>query len=547
MTAEECIRCLPGYDPYRGADDYEFIPELAEEKIAWIENNCVHTEGKLAGEPYILAPHQRAIHYMLWGWRHKAHGYNRITEVFFYVPRKNSKTTDLAVVMSVILYCDPSPRMQLYSIGSGENQAALVYDMMAAMRRYNPEMEKRTRVYRVPRSIVRLADNSVYMPMPDNAKAQHGRNVRAAICDEIHTYDSDQQVVAMRTGMGTQQAPLLMFATTADYLRESFCNKEYDYAKKVLTGELDNPRYLPVIFEISNDKLKQDPDYWKKEAAWREANPLYGLSVQEDFMRRECQRAQDDPSYENEFKRLHLNIRTETSERMISSEAWDKCGGAFPAHHFDGKTPCAASLDLSSSNDTTSLCLLFDADDDGFDALWYHWLPRAAAVNYEHRYGRPFSVWEREGWITVTDGKEIRYDRVRADIERIAIKHGFKEINVDPLFQAKQICQQLEEDGHNVVYWRCTPVNMTAPTEELLRLINTGMIHHGNNPLMRDQAGNAVLCMRRELKYPGKAESTGHIDGIVTLIMSLSTALRKRAPGSVYERRGPYIFGLDDD
>lgn len=549
MTAvDECLSVLPGYDPWRDAEDYEFIPELAEEKIAFIENNIVHTEGVMAGKPYILAPHQRAIISMIYGWRHKVTGFRRITEALFYVPRKNSKSTDCAVILNTEMCTCPDWRQQNYSSGRSERMAQIVYKIMRAQIRANPEMGKRFRIYESPRSIVRLADDTIYQPLPADGEMEHGKNVHFALCDETHTYRSGDVVVALRTGMAAQDEPLLMHATTADYLRESFCNDLYDYAVKVRDGEIRNPNFLPIIYEADPERVKADPDYWKTEEAWKEANPLYGISVRPSFLRAECQRAIDDPSYENEFKRLHLNIRTESSERMISSERWSLNDGVFPDGYFDGKEVVAAALDCGATTDATSLCLLFDKErgnqDAGFDAKWFHWMPRAKAIEYETKYGKPFSEWDRDGWCKLTDGDQIDYEMIRAELNGIAAQFPIKELQFDPLFQSIQLGQQLVEDGWEIEAFKCNMLNLTAPTAELLRLINVGKFGHGNNPFMRDQSGNAVLKRRAEYMMPDKAKSTGKIDGIVTAAMCIAIAMRNRAgKKSVYEQRGAFVLG----
>src|SRR3546814_17357715 len=68
------------------------------------------------------------------------------------------------------------------------------------------------------------------------------------------------------------------------------------------------------------------------------SNPMLGKSITIEFLRKECLRAQEDPSYENVFKRLYLNIRTETRERMISSEKWSINDGFinFAKREVDG-------------------------------------------------------------------------------------------------------------------------------------------------------------------------------------------------------------------
>ena len=51
---------------------------------------------------------------------------------------------------------------------------------------------------------------------------------------------------------------------------------------------------------------------------WKRVNSNLDVSVNREYLERECRRAQDTPSYENTFKRLHLNIRTQQDVRWLS-------------------------------------------------------------------------------------------------------------------------------------------------------------------------------------------------------------------------------------
>ena len=80
QSPAKLIKLLPGYDHYLNADDYEFIPERAEPYIAFFRSHLIHIEGKVAGQPYMLEPHELAITYNLFGWYHRETGHRRYRE-----------------------------------------------------------------------------------------------------------------------------------------------------------------------------------------------------------------------------------------------------------------------------------------------------------------------------------------------------------------------------------------------------------------------------------------------------------------------------------
>ena len=164
-------------------------------------------------------------------------------------------------------------------------------------------------------------------------------------------------------------------------------------------------------------------------------------------------------------------------------------------------------------------------------------------MEYERKQRLPFTAWEKAGCVEILPGDQIDYGIVRARLNEIQKQYHIKDLAVDPLFQGVQLCQNLEEDKWKVTYFKCNYTNMTGPTAELLRFINGGQFGHGDNPIMRWQAGNAVLIRNSTgCQRPSKASSEGKIDGIVTAVMSLAMALQNKPAGSVYLTRGLISF-----
>jgi len=188
-----------------------------------------------------------------------------------------------------------------------------------------------------------------------------------------------------------------------------------------------------------------------------------------------------------------------------------------------------------------SLCLLFDRSEEGYDALWWHWIPRVAAANYERKKQIPYSLWEKDDWVDILPGDEIDYSMVLSHLNQIGEDYMIKVLAVDRLFQGAQLCQNLIEDGWECESFACSFFNLTAPTAEFLRLVNRGAFRHGDSDVMRWQASNAILTRNaQDNMKPGKAQSESKIDGIVSAVMALGMAMKAKEaiPTSVYETRG---------
>ena len=210
-----------------------------------------------------------------------------------------------------------------------------------------------------------------------------------------------------------------------------------------------------------------------------------------------------------------------------------------------GKQAAGAALDLGSTSDLTALCLEFDREDGGVDVFWWHWAPEAKADERSKAHNAPYRQWAREGWLTLTPGDEVDYQLIRKDINEIGDTFGIPDLAVDRLFQGAQMCQDLAADGCVITNFGQGFLSMAAPTVEFLRVVNRGEYHHGNNPLVRWQAGNvmAKLDAAGNMK-PDKAASGNKIDGIVAAIMARGQAMGREKKTSVYEEEGKELVVL---
>jgi phage terminase large subunit-like protein len=379
------------------------------------------------------------------------------------------------------------------------------------------ELASRAKVY--INAIEYPATGSVLRAVSAEAPTKHGINAHGIIVDELHAQPNRDLVDALTTSTGARRQPLIIHITTADFDRESICNEKYDYACKVRDGVINDPAFLPVIYEASVD------DDWTNPIVWMRVNPNFGISVGREYIDRECCKAQDVPSYENTFKRLHLNIRTQQDIRWLSQEAWDACNlGEIDESLFE-KRVCFAGLDLSTTTDLSALVLVFLDDDGTVTLIPRFWVPADNAEKRERRDRVPYLTWARQGYIELTPGNVIDYDRIKACIEEMYKRFNMREIAVDR-WNATQLITQLQHYGHEVVPFGQGFKDMTAPTKELEKLVISGRLRHGGNPVLRWMASHVSVetDAAGNLK-PRKKRSTNRIAVPVGVIMGLCCAL----------------------
>jgi len=519
------LEMLPGYSPIETAGDCWFDAEHAQFCIDFFEECLVFIEGEKAGQPFLLERWQKSVLANLFGWK-KPDGSRRYREAFIFVPRKNGKTPFAAGIVDMVAYLDNEPGAQIYSSAGEKDQAALIYRHAAGMIQRNPELDKRARCYRTYKSIEFNNGDCFYKALTADADSKHGQNTHLVINDELHIHKNRDLIDTLETSTASRRQPMIIHITTAGFDKHSICYEKYSYAQKVRDGAIDDPKFFPVIYEALED------DDWTDEKVWIKANPNLGVSVSLDYFRGACKVAQDVPAKENTFKRLHLNIWTEQETRWLSMIKWNECDADCAESHLIGK-PCFAGLDLSSNTDITAFVMAFQVD-NSVVLVPRFWIPKENATERERKDGVPYSTWERQGFLTMTEGNVIDYEYVIDDILKDFEKFDVRGVAFDRFgFEAvRQRFLRVGVQEDKFISFGQGYLSMSAPMKELEKLVLEGAIIHNDNPVLKWMASNvAVLQDPAGNVKTNKDKSSEKIDGIVASIMAIG--LMTVDPGAV--------------
>jgi phage terminase large subunit-like protein len=502
---------IPGYDPYAGADDYYLDLKAAKLHIDFFEECLHHIKGKLQGELLKLENWEKAIIGNALGWKNKKTGLRRYREVFIFVARKNGKTTLAAGLCLDGLCADSEPAAEIYGVAGDKEQASIVFELGKEMIKLEPELNQRCQSYK--NSIVVPGTNSFFKPLSKVSETKYGFNVHRCVVDELHIITDREVVDTMVTGTTSRSQPLMIYITTAGIGMLSVCREKYDYAKKILDGTIDDPAFLPVVYEVGPD------DDWNDERNWYKANPNLGVSIPLDYLRREHEKAVEQPVYENIFRRLHLNQWTTSASRWVGAEDWKACGGEIDIEELKGKD-CFGGLDLSTTTDLGVYGLIFPRPDT-VDVLVWCFAPKDCIQNRSRRDKVPYELWDSQGFIETTPGRVTDYDYIRNRIGELNELFHIIDTGYDR-WNASQLIIQLQADGFPMSAFGQGFKDMAAPSKMFEELILGKKLKHNNNPLLRWSIGNVMVEIDAAGNIkPSKKKSTERIDPVVALIMAV--------------------------
>ena len=520
--------------------DLEFNEDAANRFLKF-SSLCKYTKGELAkqGKNIEFTPQQVFRYWCLFGWYKD--GVRRYRKVYFEVARKNGKSEEAAVVCAYMLVYDKEFGAEIYTAATKHEQAKIVFDaakeMLRKMAFDSPKIKELLSIGKTNVSISNT--NSKLEPLSNKSEKQDGLNPHFACIDEYHAHNSSDLLEVIQTGMGSRSQPMLFIITTAGFEKQYPCYaEERKLAIDVLTGIKEDDRLFTVIFTLDED------DDWKDSKNWIKSNPNIGITPTWEFMETQFTQAMNQGvSKEVQFKTKNLNIWTDSSMAWINDEKWKACGDELP--NLKGRT-CYGGLDLAATKDLNAFVLIFPPEKEG-EKVWvkaWFWLPQETIQNRKEIANYP--QWERDGFIksagiAVTNQRQITTDI----IDEISKDYDIKAFAFDRYLAFNGVIQDLTDSGLDGFEFGQGYKSMSDPTKELERLVLSGKIGHGNNPILRWNCSNIEISMNEagDIKMD-KKKSREKIDGMVALVMALGCwkALNGDDTGSVYDERGIIVL-----
>lgn len=560
-----------------------FSEEHAEHAIRFIEN-LEHWEAPFDGEPLILLPWQEKIIRDLFGTLNED-GLRKYRTAYVEIPRKNGKTKLAAAIALYLLFADGKAGAQVYCAAYDRDQAKEVWNDAKQMYLRCDELQVQGNLVEYKNKIECETDGGILKPLSREVKKQHGKNITGLIFDEIHTQKSDDMWTTLTTAQGTREEPLTFGITTAGADRESLCRSLHDMTIDTNNGTLEKEDHYGVIFSADPDEqsfpeswydgpeasfpddwpgvdtweLEGDCE-WQDEESWKAANPSMETEDGKGFrkfdeFKSKAKQAKSQLRFRNRFKRLYLNIWTESTDQDIDIDSWNDCVvdydtspdilpkklGDRTVNEMLPSLKAYGGLDLANKHDIAAFVLTFAAGKHYFYKGWY-FVPEETVQERTIDGHVPYRQWVDEGYLIETPGAVIDYSFIFEAIKQAAQTYNIQDVAFDR-WGAEQIRQELTNIGIDMVEFGQGYKSMSPPTKELDKIIRSNRLVADDDPVMRWAMGNVKLQENPAgaLK-PHKKKSSDKIDPVVAFIMSLDRAVRHTwgdaSKESVYEERG---------
>lgn len=478
-----------------------------------------HGTGKFRGQPFDLLDWQwRDVIGPLFGWK-RPDGTRRFRRAFVSCAKKNGKSTLTAGLALYLLLADNEPTPEVYSFASEREQAGIIYREAEKMIDVTPGLASLVRTRPSTKRIISQSDRGFFASMSAEASSKEGLNASGIIVDELHAQGGRELWNALIYAGEAREQPLLVAITTAGdgAEPEHVARTEYEYAKRVQSGDVEDTSYLTAIYEAD------EQDDWTDPKTWAKANPSLGVTVSTDGLRRAAEEANASPAAVNAFLRYRLNRWVSSASAWLSPDLLDALPSEYDLAELEGRS-CYVGIDLSSTDDLTAVVQVFppETEDGQFVIVPTFYLPEDNIDRLGKKHRVPYRAWQRAGQMRTTGGNVVCYDSIREHVNELHQTYPIQQLGIDRLFQGQALESDLIDDGLDVLPvgqgWR----SQARPLAELERLIRARRVNFGGHPVMRWNLGN-VACKADDAGNLSlsKRLSRSKVDGVAALLSAL--------------------------
>lgn len=468
-----------------------------------------HFTGQYNNKPFILQEWQKFMICGIYGFKWKKDN-TRVTRTFILsVSRKQGKTSCISIMAIKALLEENNA--QVIVAANSASQASILFKMASSyLKSLGGKVDKLFRRFR-DRIMFDKTDSSMRVVSADASRLD-GLNCNFAVVDEISQAPNSDVYDVLESSMGSRQQPLMCCCTTRSNNQSGFYKELEQSGIDIMRGLKQDDSVFCLVYTLD------DGDDCEDEKVWKKCSPNLGISVSEDFYRQQITKMKNNPSQTTAIMTKVFNVWTSTSNVWIPQSYTFKVMDKVRMDDFKDKL-LYLSFDLASTSDLTCLSAMYEDNGTYYFKNWYY-LPQEALKTSTNKDN--YKKWQKQGFLTVTQGNVTDYDYVMNDIQKLQDNsEGIVRISYDS-WNATDFTIRLTESGFNMKPYSQSIGSMNRPTKAIERLIMEGKnIVIDKNPI-------TLFCFENSVPKPDyndnikiiKESYENKIDGVIAIIMN---------------------------
>lgn len=509
---------------------YIYDTTEAHKRMKFEERLCLQSKAPYYMKPITLLPWQKAWWEAVYSFKMADTGLRRFTEGLLEVARKNGKSTMFAADGNYDLFVGEGGT-DICCASNDDRQAKLIWSEIGGMRqRLDPK--KAITGQNLTLITNRLKNINVFR-LSSKTQNKDGFNISKTYLDESHDISEENAqseiAEACWRGMSSKDEPLFLNCTTQGFNRDCYLDHKIAYAKKVISGEIDDPHFIAFLYEQDSEQ-----EVWQDEASWEKSNPSIRYGVKKVAkLRRDVETAKHDKATRIHLLTKDFNIPQSNAQGWLLLEDYDYKQAAIDIGDFSGSFILGA-VDLAATTDLVSAkAMLMKPGDKTKYILSHYWIPESKLTDSDDKdAGAEYSEWAKAGLMTIHEGNEVDLSAVADWFYELYKAHKLRsyKLGYDQRY-AKTFLDRCEEYGfetERLLQGRALSGAMKLAEADL----KSRYVNYGENPIDKWNFGNCCCKVDdvgniQPVKIPNQPHK--RIDGALTLIMLYETYRRYRA------------------
>ena len=508
LTCENIKLACKRFMDFLDMEDRYFDVGDVERTIRFFER-FRHFTGQYNNKPFILQEWQKFMICGIYGFKWKKDN-TRVTRTFILsVSRKGGKSSIISIMAIKALLEENNA--QVIVAANSASQASILFKMASSyLKSLGGKVDKLFRRFR-DRIMFDKTDSSMRVVSADASRLD-GLNCNFAVVDEISQAPNSDVYDVLESSMGSRQQPLMCCCTTRSNNQSGFYKELEQSGIDVMRGLKQDDSVFCLVYTLD------DGDDYEDEKVWKKCSPNLGISVSEDFYRQQITKMKNNPSQTTAIMTKVFNVWTSTSNVWIPQSYTFNVMDKVRMDDFKDKL-LYLSFDLASTSDLTCLSAMYEDNGTYYFKNWYY-LPQEALKTSTNKDN--YKKWQRQGFLTVTQGNVTDYDYVMNDIQKLQDNsEGIVRISYDS-WNATDFTIRLTESGFNMKPYSQSIGSMNRPTKAIERLIMEGKnIVIDKNPI-------TLFCFENSVPKSDyndnikiiKESYENKIDGVIAIIMN---------------------------
>ena len=527
VAGTELKRMLKMLQADRESGKYIFDTKYSELRIEFIETFCRQGKAPFYNKTPKLMLWQKAFLTALYSFYRKDENGNkgllRFQKALLLIARKNGKSalasfdgfTELAIGQGGQFICCGS---------NDDKQASLIFNEVKGL---SKRAEKTPKRFHCNLTTVKnnKNDNEVFK-MSARTRDKDGRQISKAFLDEIHNARDNELYMSIWQSMSIAEEPLLIMLTTEGFVNGGLLDKELNYVRGILRGDIEDDTYLAFLYTQDSEN-----EIWQDKRTWLKSNPSLNVVKKASYLEANLNKAKIDKETRMHVLCKDFNIHQNNAQSWLMYEDY-----MYKTEHFELEDLRGAymvcGVDLSSTTDMTAVqCVVMKPNDNTKYIVSKYFIPERKLYDSDDKTaGAKYEEWAQQGLVHICEGNEVDTDEVVDWIEYLVIDCGinlFKcgyDVRLSKSFVNAMITRL---DGKSTL--EIIPQAskfLSEPTKLLEADLKARIVNYNENPVNQWCFSNAQIKLDqfgRIMIIKIQEQARRRIDGAVALIIAYAT------------------------